>query len=140
MFVGRNRRSSDAPLSTFDNTEGMGDSVFRSEPESVSPVTQDGVELADSQSDSDPPEEFLPSAMQPQPVLLEDPLVLNSPHISIPKKHKAVFKHNQWPLRTTFPSVSISCTKVPIYFENAFRLLLLHCACVSSLAGEYDLS
>lgn len=48
----------------------------------------------------------LTSAASSKPVLLEDPLVLNSPKILIPKRQEAVFKCNKWPKQATFPSVS----------------------------------
>lgn len=42
----------------------------------------------------------------PQPVVLEDPLVLNSPRVAIPKT-QPVLKRNKWPQCTTFPSENV---------------------------------
>lgn len=84
----------------------MRESAFESVPESVVSANRSRVESADSQSDTDPSEDVRIPGVPSQPVLLEDPLVLNTPRISIPKKHDAVFKRNKWPQRATFPSVS----------------------------------
>ncbi|XP_020500911.2 mis18-binding protein 1 [Labrus bergylta] len=65
--------------------------------EIVGPVHQSREEPADSQSDTDPSEHVQSPAEPSQPCLLMDPLVFNSPRISIPKKHSAVFKRNKWP-------------------------------------------
>lgn len=48
----------------------------------------------------------IPASISP-PVLLEDPLVLNSPQISIPKKDEAVFKRRALPKQKTFPFDSV---------------------------------
>lgn len=76
------------------------DAGIASVAESVVPVSQSREESADNESDMDPAEAvWIPTAPS-QPVLLEDPLILNSPRISIPKKH------NNCPQRSNFPSVS----------------------------------
>lgn len=91
-----------APPSTVHNiTE---DITVTSVVESVVPVSQSRMESADNQSD--PSEDILIPTAPPQPVLLEDPLILNSPRISIPKKSEAVLKRNNWPGPTEFPNVS----------------------------------
>ncbi|XP_071354861.1 mis18-binding protein 1 [Trachinotus anak] len=102
----------DTPLSTHCNMAEMEDIAFRSVPESLVPVNCPRVESADDRSD--PSEDFLIPPAPPEPVLLEDPLVLNSPRISIPKKHQAVFKRNKWPQNTKFPNESV------IYLKNWF--------------------
>ncbi|KAM7403080.1 hypothetical protein PAMA_003825 [Pampus argenteus] len=83
-------QSSDTPPSTADSTGETEDAASRG--------------VSQSQSDTEPCDVPAPPS---QPVLLEDPLVLNSPRISIPKKNKAVFKHNRWSQHTTFPSESV---------------------------------
>lgn len=62
--------------------------------------------VPDSQSDTNPPEDIQIPAALSQPVLLEDPLILTSPRVFIPKKYEAVFKRNNCPQPTKFPSVS----------------------------------
>ncbi|TMS21304.1 Mis18-binding protein 1 [Larimichthys crocea] len=97
--------SRDTPPSTYHST-GETEDVTPSVSQSVGPATQSGVDSADSQSYTDPSEDTLIPAVQAQPILLEDPLVLNSPRVSIPKKNDAVFKRNKWPQRK-FPSESV---------------------------------
>ncbi|TKS86593.1 Mis18-binding protein 1 [Collichthys lucidus] len=97
--------SRDTPHST-DHSTGETEDVTPSVSQSVSPATQSGVDSADSQSYTDPSEDTLIPAVQAQPILLEDPLVLNSPRVSIPKTNNAVFKRNKWPQRK-FPSESV---------------------------------
>lgn len=87
--------------STVHNTGEAEDRALRRAPESVAPVVRSRAESAGSASDTDPSEEGLS-----QPLLLEDPLVLNTPQISIPKKQEAVFKRNKWRQGTKFPNVS----------------------------------
>ncbi|XP_044021916.1 mis18-binding protein 1 isoform X2 [Siniperca chuatsi] len=106
LFDGGNQ-SRDTPPSTAHSMGEMEDIAFTSVSESAVPVNRSRVESADSQSDTDPSEDALIPAVPSQPVLLEDPLVLNTPQISIPKKHKAVFKRNKWPQRAKFPSESV---------------------------------
>lgn len=104
--TGNFHQSRDSPPSTAHSMREMEDSAFASAPESVAPVTRPTEESADSQSDTDPSEDALIPAEPSQAVLLEDPLVLNTPRISIPKKQEAVFKRNKWPNCAKFPSVS----------------------------------
>ncbi|XP_035530475.1 mis18-binding protein 1 [Morone saxatilis] len=98
----------DTPPSTAHSMGEMEDTAFTAVQESVVPVSRSRVESADSQSDTDPSEDVLTPAGPSQPVLLEDPLVLNTPRVSIPKKHEGVFRRN------TFPSESV------IYLKNWF--------------------
>ncbi|XP_033968096.1 mis18-binding protein 1 isoform X2 [Pseudochaenichthys georgianus] len=63
-------------------------------------------DFPDSQSETDPSENVANPVLSPQPFLHEDPLVLNSPRVSIPKK-EAVFKRNNWRQRTQFPRESV---------------------------------
>ncbi|XP_038585353.1 mis18-binding protein 1 isoform X4 [Micropterus salmoides] len=108
LFDGGNfHQSRDSPPSTAHSMREMEDSAFASAPESVAPVTRPTEESADSQSDTDPSEDALIPAEPSQAVLLEDPLVLNTPRISIPKKQEAVFKRNKWPNCAKFPSESV---------------------------------
>ncbi|KAM6968615.1 mis18-binding protein 1 [Tautogolabrus adspersus] len=109
FYAGNSHRSRDTHPSTAHD---MGEiPAFRDVSEIAGPVHQSREESADSQSDTDP-SEHVPSPAEPsQPVLLEDPLVLNSPRISIPKKHSAVFKRNKWPQTAKFPCSVIHLKK-----------------------------
>ncbi|XP_060919021.1 mis18-binding protein 1 [Labrus mixtus] len=80
-------------------------------PAFVGPVHQSSEEPADSQSGTDPSEHVQSPAEPSLPVLLMDPLVFNSPRISIPKKHSAVFKRNNWPETVKIPSSVIHLKK-----------------------------
>ncbi|XP_060939010.1 mis18-binding protein 1 [Limanda limanda] len=97
-------QAGDSPLHASHDMDEIEDTVFSRVPESAVPDSCSRDESADSQSDhtEDAP---IPAA-RPQPVLLEDPLVLNSPKISIPKKNQAVFKCNKGPQRTQLPNMS----------------------------------
>lgn len=103
---GHYHQSGDTPLSTADITSETEDAASRGVSESVSPVNRSRLESADSRSETEP-SEIPPPAVPSQPVLFEDSLVLNSPRISIPKKNKAMFKHNKWSQQTTFPTESV---------------------------------
>ncbi|XP_070698059.1 mis18-binding protein 1 [Pempheris klunzingeri] len=100
--MGGFHQSRDTPPPTAHRMDEMEDSAFRSAPANYSRVLS-----SDSQSDTEPSEEVPTPTVPPQPVLLEDPLVLNTPRVSIPKKHEAVFKRNKWPQLTKFPSESV---------------------------------
>lgn len=102
--IGDLLQSREAPLSTAHNVCEMEDIHFQSVPEGVVHVKRSTVETANSQSHAS--EDVLVSAAQSQPVLLEDPLVLNSPSVFIPKKYQTVFKRNKLPQCEKFPSVS----------------------------------
>nr|XP_046267832.1 mis18-binding protein 1 isoform X2 [Scatophagus argus] len=104
---GNIRLSRDMPLSTVHSMGEKEDSDLTSVPESVVPDNKSRMEPADSQSDTDPSEDVLTPAAPSQPLLVEDPLILNSPRISIPKKDMTVFKSNKWPQTTKFPSESV---------------------------------
>lgn len=104
--IGNFHPSRDKPPFTVHNMGETQDFTLTSVVESGVPVSQSRLEPADSQSDTDPSEDVLIPAVPPQPVLLEDPLILNSPRISIPKKSEAVLKGNNWPQPTEFPNVS----------------------------------
>lgn len=78
--------------------------MFTNTSESDFPVSRRISESADCQSSASA--DALTSAASSKPVLLEDPLVLNSPKILIPKRQEAVFKCKKWPKQATFPSVS----------------------------------
>nr|XP_020446589.1 mis18-binding protein 1 isoform X2 [Monopterus albus] len=71
-------------------------------------------ELPDSHSRLEPPDSpSVPSedvpipAVPSQPVLYEDPLLLNSPEISIPKKHEPVFTRNKLSQCAKFPNENV---------------------------------
>lgn len=81
--------------------------------ESGTPASQLDVELADSRSDTDASEDVRVPAVLSHRVLLEDPLILNSPQVSIPKKCGPVYKTQNWPLPTDYPSVSFK-KKMPL--------------------------
>ncbi|KAF7662660.1 hypothetical protein LDENG_00231170 [Lucifuga dentata] len=83
------------------------DSISDSVAESATPVNQSRLEATDSQSDIDPSGDILIPAAPSQPVLHEDPLVLDSPYVSIPKKREAVFKNSRWPKHTMLPSENV---------------------------------
>ncbi|TDG98875.1 hypothetical protein EPR50_G00204740 [Perca flavescens] len=106
-FGGIFHQSRDTPPLKAHNMGEMGEIAFSSGPENVIPVKRSSVQPANCQADTDPPEDVLSPAVSPQPILLEDPLVLNTPRISIPKKQEAVFKRKKWPQRTKFPSESV---------------------------------
>nr|XP_057946948.1 mis18-binding protein 1 isoform X2 [Doryrhamphus excisus] len=74
---------------------------------SESPVTQPRPKFVNCQLDTVQPENTTSSVEMSEPVLFEDPIVLNTPRITIPKKHKAMFKNKQWPNPETMPSDSI---------------------------------
>lgn len=55
------------------------------------------LETVDSQSEIDPGDVVLPPATKLHAPLIEDPLVINSPQISFPKKRAAVFRRETEP-------------------------------------------
>lgn len=93
------------PTGHFHQTTGPAVSTDEEE-SSAGPVSQSDAELVDSQSDSDLLEDVRVPAMPSQRVLLEDPIILDSPQVSIPKKHRPVFQNQNWPESTHFPFVS----------------------------------
>ncbi|XP_068195267.1 mis18-binding protein 1 isoform X2 [Antennarius striatus] len=76
-------------------------------PETVVPFNWSQVEPPNSQSDTGLSEEVVTPDVPPQPVLLEDPLILNTPRISIPKKNESVFKRDKGLQSIKFPSESV---------------------------------
>lgn len=90
--------SGDRPPPVAHNVAGGGDSVTISDAESVVPVSRCSAETAESPMDLS--EDASIPAVPPQPLLFEDPLILNSPRICIPKKDKTML------MPSTFPSVS----------------------------------
>ncbi|RVE57230.1 hypothetical protein OJAV_G00214380 [Oryzias javanicus] len=72
-------------------------------PGRCTPAQESVGNTSDSQSDSSrsacPPR----TSMSPAPVLLEDPLVLNSPQITIPKKCETKLGLRHWPNQRKFP-------------------------------------
>ncbi|XP_028293965.1 mis18-binding protein 1 isoform X2 [Gouania willdenowi] len=77
------------------------------------------------QSASSSLDEVVPvPAAQPKPVLFEDPLVLNSPRIFIPKKPEAVFKRNKWPKQVQFPNESVIYLKKWFLRKNGMGLFV----------------
>ena len=108
------------PPSSDDNVGQMGDITFRGSPESVATADPSRAESAGCQSDTDPSEDAQTPALPSQPCLFEDPLVLNTPRVSIPRNNEGVFKRNKWPQRTKFPSVSINLYYYCIYICIAF--------------------
>lgn len=73
----------------------------------VALASQSDGELVNSQSDTEPSDNFRVPAVPSHRVLLEDPLILDSPQVSIPKKRSQVFKNKNWPLSPQFPCVSL---------------------------------
>lgn len=118
--VGGFHQSRDPPPSTDDNVGQMGDVSFRGAPESVASADPSRAGSAGYQSDTDPSEDALNPALPSQPRLFEDPLVLNTPRVSIPRNNEAAFKRNKWPQRTKFPSVSRNLYCYCIYICIAF--------------------
>lgn len=106
LSIGSSHPTRDAPASNTHNVGEMQDGAFTDVPESVASVNRSRADLADNQSATDSSEDVLIPAVPSHPVLLEDPLILNSPRISIPQKNEAVFKRNKWSQATEFPSVS----------------------------------
>ncbi|XP_036927566.1 mis18-binding protein 1 isoform X2 [Acanthopagrus latus] len=107
LFGGGFHQSRAPPPSSDDNVGQMGDITFRGSPESVATADPSRAESAGCQSDTDPSEDAQTPALPSQPCLFEDPLVLNTPRVSIPRNNEGVFKRNKWPQRTKFPSESV---------------------------------
>ncbi|XP_010786677.1 mis18-binding protein 1 isoform X2 [Notothenia coriiceps] len=88
------------------NMGEMEDNVLRDFPENVVPVNRPREASADSQSETDPSENVANPVLSPQPFLHEDPLVLNSPRVSLPKK-EALFKRSNWRLPKKIPCETV---------------------------------
>lgn len=97
--------SRDTPLSAAQNLDKMENFAFTGVTENVVPAKQSRVETTDKQCSSSG--DVLVPAVQSQAVFFEDPLVLNSPRISIPKKHQAVIKCKKSPHSEKFPDESV---------------------------------
>ncbi|XP_027856845.1 mis18-binding protein 1 [Xiphophorus couchianus] len=99
FFAGNERNlqeSSDTDVSSNHYMEHMQDVRSMN-----TAVNQNQAESPESRSETsqDTP---IPASRSPT-VLLEDPLVLNTPRISMPKKDEAVFRRNVWPKQKKFP-------------------------------------
>lgn len=70
-------------------------------------ASQLDVELADSQLDTDASEDVRVPPVLSHRVLLEDPLILNSPQVSIPKKCGPASTRKNLPLPANYPCVSL---------------------------------
>ncbi|XP_029901075.1 mis18-binding protein 1 [Myripristis murdjan] len=127
---GHSCQSQDGPTSTTsDKGETEDDTrmdAFHNDQQRESPADQSRLEPADSQSDADPRGDIMLPALKPQPPLVEDPVVLDSPRITIPKKCEATFKCNRWPVRMQFPETSVvylkkwvlRCTRNGLYVDG----------------------
>lgn len=105
FFVGGLHEFRDTSVLVAHNISETEESTLKSTPETTVPVNRDRVDSTDGQSNTDDSNALIPHTPS-QPILLEDPLVINSPHILIPKKDKSVFKRNHWPQQKKFPVVS----------------------------------
>ncbi|XP_054909580.1 mis18-binding protein 1 [Poeciliopsis prolifica] len=103
LFAGNKRNlqeSCDTDVSSNHHLEHM-----HHVPSMITAVNQNQVETPQSQSETS---QDTPIPASPSPTgLLEDPLVLNTPQISIPKKNEAVFRRNVWPKQKKFPFESV---------------------------------
>ncbi|XP_029982639.1 mis18-binding protein 1 [Sphaeramia orbicularis] len=97
----------DEPDSTVSQPDRTDDMHFGDACENMPSASLTKIESSDNQSDIHPPDSEPPSAVPSQPVLVEDPLVLNSPRVSIPKKPDEMVKHNKWFQHATFPTESV---------------------------------
>lgn len=103
FFVGRLHEFRDTSVLTAHSMSETEESTLKSTPEATMLV-----DSTDGQSNIDDS----PS----QHILLEDPLVINSPHVFIPKRDKGVFQRNQWPQHKRFPVVSRSRKATRTFF------------------------
>ncbi|KAM4540312.1 mis18-binding protein 1 [Fundulus diaphanus] len=108
LFAGNERNLEecrDTDVSTIYSMERTMDFPVMSTVKQVAPVNQDQSELPERARGTS--EDILtpasPSAVAP----LEDSLVLSTPHVSIPKKNKTVFRRNSSPKIKKFPSESV---------------------------------
>lgn len=105
-------QSGDAPRPTVSETV---DTATMSDGESIVPGSQSIADTAESQSAMDPSEDVQVKAVSSQPVLIEDPLILDSPRISIPKKSEPTLKPD-------CPQLS----KISLVSKTVWNLCLLH--------------
>ncbi|XP_054652619.1 mis18-binding protein 1 isoform X2 [Dunckerocampus dactyliophorus] len=94
-----------SPASNLDKMDE--DDVSITDLHIESPVTQPRPKFGNYQSDMVHPEEASSSVVTSEPILFEDPIVLNTPRVTIPKKHKAEFKNKQWPNPEAMTSESV---------------------------------
>ncbi|XP_077587701.1 mis18-binding protein 1 [Stigmatopora nigra] len=66
-------------------------------------VTQDTSDFTDDESDTSYPEETPSASVVPEHALYEDPVLLTSPRIFIPKKNNTVLINKKWPKFTPVP-------------------------------------
>ncbi|KAM9708170.1 mis18-binding protein 1 isoform 2-T2 [Menidia menidia] len=102
---GNHHQSRETPLSSAHAVGDVGNVSPRATPGRRDPVPGCGAASVGSRSVADGSEDAAMAAAppQPQPALVEDPLVLNSPQISIPKMRGSVFKRSHWPSQKKFP-------------------------------------
>ncbi|MED6237876.1 hypothetical protein ATANTOWER_028175 [Ataeniobius toweri] len=89
---GNLKESRDTDVSTNHCMEHTKDIPLMNTPKQAAPVNRNRAESPENQSDTSVAALIPPSP--PPTVSLEDALVLNTPHISIPKKDKPVFRRN----------------------------------------------
>lgn len=85
-------------------------------------------EAADGPLESSRKDEAFFPAVKTQPLLVEDPLVINSPQLFLPKKHKAVFKQIPAALEKRPKS-----KQVPQFVPVLCSACHLKCICSSSI-------
>lgn len=81
------------------------DTLAASDEDTVVPVCEPSAEMTECQSSKDSSEDVCVPAAPSHPVLFEDPLILNSPRICIPKRKETTLKHN-FTKPSEIPSVS----------------------------------
>lgn len=108
LCAGEFHNSCDAPQPAVAETA---DTDTVSDGESTVLVCQSSADTAESQSTMGPSEAVPIPAEPSQPVLIEDPLIINSPRISIPKKNKTTFKPS-CPQPSKIPPVSKALFKM----------------------------
>lgn len=104
--------------------------------EAVVPVCGASVEAAESQSATDSSEDGGPALVLTQPVLFEDPLILHSPRVTIPKNNTKALKYG-WPQPSKVSSVSENSFETNRIFDGSkcytFSPVIL---CLSSLSWQ----
>ncbi|CAG5866452.1 unnamed protein product [Menidia menidia] len=117
---GNLHQSRETPLSSAHAVGDVGNVSPRATPGRRDPVPGCGAASVDSRSVADGLEDAAMAAAppQPQPALVEDPLVLNSPQISIPKMRGSVFKRSHWPSQKKFPVSPSSDREMVLWEEN----------------------
>ncbi|XP_014843362.1 PREDICTED: mis18-binding protein 1 [Poecilia mexicana] len=103
LFAGNQRNLQEFSDSDVSSTHHM--EHVQDVPSVNTAVNQNRAETPESRSETS---QDTPIPASPSPtVLLEDPLMLNTPQISIPKKDEAVFRRNVWPKQKKFPFESV---------------------------------